>query len=295
MRMLGQNNPAGTSDFMLQLEEALKNTGGNPSGMIPEGINLNRDHSVGGLFNVSMLGGLKPSHTQSASWAGEAREKSWLAEEEYDSTESSGAESSLVEDVLSLADSDNLSTTQPLTAQDIVMSTGNANGELIQKINDASTLAERMNYVEQLRDKVIDALRAEGHTAYDVGKPDKISIDGELYDVIRASRGLGMDTSVQFLKVAAATAEDSVTSAIFDAGEKGIDLLPQISSSTSSSQRRTLAIQFRDQLVANLKEKGYNATALDSPDKIQVNGVTYDIMRSLSDPGSMVRFQALKV
>lgn len=291
MSMLGQNNR--TSDFMLKLEEALQNAEGSASPAIPEEKTL--DHSLGGLFKISMLGGLTPTHVQSASWAGEDREKSWLAEAEYDSTESSGGESSLVEDVLSLANSEDLSTTQPLKARDIVMSTGNANGELIEKINDSSTLAERLGYVEQLRDKIIEALRAEGHTAYDVGKPDKISIDGELYDVIRASRGLGRDTNVQFMEVKAATAEDSVRSAIFDAGEKGIDMLPQISASSSLSERRELATQFRDQLVANLKEKGYDVTALDSPDKIRVNGVTYDIMRSLNDPGSQIRFQALKV
>lgn len=299
MRMMGRNN--GTSDFMLQLEEALKDARGSTSPVIPEGISLDRtqtaglDHSLGGLFKVSMLGGLKPTHVQSASWAGEARETSWLADAENDSTESAGSESSLVEDVLSLADSKDTAAAQPMSAQDIVMTAGYANGELIQKINDSATLAERLGYVEQLRDNIIEALRAAGHTAYDVGKPDKISIDGELYDVIRASRGLGMETNVQFLEVKAATAEDSLRAAIFDAGEKGIDMLPQISASTSLSERRNLAIQFRDQLVANLKEKGYDVTALDSPDKIKVNGVTYDIMRSLNDPSSMVRFQALKV
>lgn len=180
------------------------------------------------------------------------------------------------------------------SAKDIVFATGAANLDLINSINNASTYQERIQYAEQLRDKIIEALKEGGHEAYDIGKPDKISIDGNLYDVIQRSRAMGKDAAVQFLDVPVETQSLSMKRSIMDAGESVMDLLTQISNSTSTSQRRQLAEQFRDAIIADLKENGIEATA-KSPDKIQIGNETYDILRSLNNPGATVTFQAIKV
>jgi hypothetical protein len=185
--------------------------------------------------------------------------------------------------------------TSNLSPMEVVYATGHTNSDLLGKINASNTLEERLDYVTQLRDKIITALRDAGHTAHDIGKPDKISINGTLYDVVRASKGLGMEANVHFLEVPPATASTDMAEAIFAAGEKGIDLLPKISGSNDPAQRRQLAAQFRDQLVEQLNANGYTASAGKSPDKIIVNGITYDIIRNLNATGSTVRFQARKV
>jgi hypothetical protein len=185
--------------------------------------------------------------------------------------------------------------TTNLSPMDVVYVTGHANSDLLGKINSSSTLEERLGYVTQLRDKIITALRDAGHTAHDIGKPDKISINGTLYDVVRASKGLGMEAKVHFLEVPPATASTDMAEAIFAAGEKGIELLLKISGSSDPAQRRQWATQFRDQVVQQLNANGYTASAGKSPDKIIVNGVTYDIIRNLNATGSAVRFQARKV
>ncbi len=190
-----------------------------------------------------------------------------------------------------LAIGDNSST---VTASDIVYLTGNSNADLIQQINSAGTIEKRLEYSVQLRDKIISALKEAGHTAYDIGKPDKISIDGNLVDVIKSSRTLGKEAKIQYMEVGASVAADSVTNAIFAAGENEQNLIPQISKETNPTQRRLLAAQFRDQIVVNLKENGYDASAGTSPDKIEVNGTTYDIIRSLNSIGSNAFFQVAK-
>ena len=47
--------------------------------------------------------------------------------------------------------------------------------------------------------------------------------------------------------------------------------------------------------MENLKASGYTAYAGQAPDKIVVDGVTYDIIRSLNAPDSAVRLQVIKV
>lgn len=197
-------------------------------------------------------------------------------------------------DSLSRIFMDSVSTSN-LSPMEVVYATGHANNDLLDKINSSVTLAERLGYVTQLRDKIITALRDAGHTAYDIGKPDKISINGTLYDVVRASKGLGMEAKVQFLEVPPVTASTQMAEAIFAAGEKGMELLLKISGSSDRTQRRQWATQFRDQVVQQLNANGYTASAGNSPDKIIVNGVTYDIIRNLNAVGSAVRFQAMKV
>ena len=237
-----------------------------------------QENAITRLFKDSVLSTLQSSNEDSA---GET------AEGEEDLFASSPLNNTA--DAMAAGDSSSL-----ISASDVVFLTGNSNGELIQQINSADTIEKRLEFSVQLRDKIINALKDAGHTAYDIGKPDKISIDGNLVDVIKSSRTLGKEAKVQFMEVKAATAADSVSSAIFSAGEKEQDLIPQISAETNPAQRRLLATQFRDQIVANLKTEGYDASAGSSPDKIEVNGTTYDIIRSLNSIGSKAFFQVAK-
>lgn len=186
-------------------------------------------------------------------------------------------------------------TVNGLTAREIVFATANSNANLLNLINKASTYKERIAYVEQLRDKIVNALKAEGYNAYDIGKPDKISIEGSLYDVVRASRGMGKDASVQFMHVPVSTQSSRLKEEIFSAGEGVMDLLTRISSSTDAAERRDLAMQFRDEIVSKLNEKGIGASAGSSPDKISIDGTTYDILRNFNTTGGSVWFQAMKV
>ncbi|MBI2840954.1 MAG: hypothetical protein HYX75_21765 [Acidobacteria bacterium] len=69
------------------------------------------------------------------------------------------------------------------------------------------------------------------------------------------------------------------------------DLLTQISASTDVGQRRELGAQFTQSLVTALNAAGFTAATTDSADKILVNGVTLDVIRSLNSAGKEVTLQ----
>jgi hypothetical protein len=192
-------------------------------------------------------------------------------------------------------------TTAPLASiADVVFATGNAHTDLLSKINNANTIDERLGYVKELRDKIIQALNSAGYTAATTSNDsaDKISVDGKIYDVVRASKGLGRNAKVQLLEVkeGAGTASGSgVVDAIFKAGEQGIGLLRQISTSFNGTERRNLAAQIQQMMADYLNANGYTAETHNSPDKIIINGVTYDYIQGLNAVGQQAQFQALKV
>lgn len=239
------------------------------------------------LYKDIMLAGLR-RREEEANESGEITEEDLLMDSLILDDTDSGNTSSI-----GVVDS-NVSTSPSISIRDIVLQAGAANADLVQKINDAATIDERLNYSVQLRDKIIQALKDSGHTAYEIGKPDKISIDGSIYDVIKASRGMGRRSAVQFMEVTATNQPDSVTQAIFEAGEKHQNMLSHVSGTSDVSQRRALGTQFRDQIIANLKDQGYDVSAGTSPDKITVNGMTYDIIRGLNATGTQALFHVIK-
>jgi flagellar hook-basal body complex protein FliE len=282
----GLGQPQGESQFAAQLETLMgdqfstKNV--DKPGVMSPGFDPN-SLRLSELYKSAMLTSLK-----------EASEKGEITEEV--NKESDLLNTSNTDEMLAVEENNNiLDGETQLTASEIVFTTGNANSDLVEKMNAATTIEERLEYAVQLRDKIIEALKEGGHTATDIGKPDKISIDGEVYDVIRASRGMGKNGAVQFMEVGPASESDNLKEAIFSAGEKSQDLLTGLSSASSRSERNNMAVTFRNQVIDNLIEKGYDAKATDSADKIEVNGQIYDIIRGLNDPGSVALFQVLKV
>lgn len=182
---------------------------------------------------------------------------------------------------------------------EIVFSTGNSNAELITKINNANTVDERLGYAAELRDKIVSALNNAGYTATAADSADKLTVDGKTYDVIKASKGIGRNTAVQLLEVlegsGASDDSNNIADAIFKAGESGLSLLRQISSSFNVTERQHLASQIQQMMVDYLNANGYTASTTDSPDKIVVDGTTYDFIRGLNAPGQQAQYQAMKV
>jgi hypothetical protein len=197
-------------------------------------------------------------------------------------------------------DNDNTGASAPTSSiSEIVFSTGYANTELISKINNANTIDERLGYAAELRDKIVAALNNAGYTAAAAESADKLTVDGKTYDVLKASKGIGRDTAIQLLEVeegaGAASSSSAVVDAIFKAGESGLSLLRQLSASFSVSERKHLASQIQQMMVDHLNANGYTASTTDSPDKIVVDGETYDVIRSLNAPGRQAQYQAIKV
>jgi hypothetical protein len=192
-----------------------------------------------------------------------------------------------------------------------VFETGYEYQYLLDKANAASTLDERMGYIDQVRDKIVDALVAGGHEAYSFGRHDKIVINGYIYDIFFASKGLGVDTKMQWLRLASAaekglqppsgtgtsssTSSTGVTSAILQAGASGLNILQQISASSDLSQRRQLATEFQNLLVSSLQNMGFTASAHSDADKVVINGVSYDVIRSLNTPGATAQLQVMRL
>ncbi|MCP5103758.1 MAG: hypothetical protein GY950_10290 [bacterium] len=182
---------------------------------------------------------------------------------------------------------------------DVVFSTGSAHTELLSKINNSDTIAERLSNSAELRDKIVLALNGAGYTANALDSADKISVNGQIYDVIKASKGLGRNAKVQLLEVTEGSGTTNsgggAAEAIFKAGESGIGLLRQISASFNGTERKNLAAQIQQMMVDNLNANGYTASTHDSPDKIIINGETYDYIQGLNAVGQQAQFQAMKV
>ena len=184
------------------------------------------------------------------------------------------------------------------SAAGIVFAVGSEEAGLLDRISNAATIEERLQLGVQFRDKVIEALRAAGHEAADLGKPDKISIDGVAYDILRSINGLGTRTAVQMLRIGGlegAGDQSDPRAAILAAGGKHQWIINEISASNSLDERRSLAMELQAIVVEALRAMGFTAQATDSPDKLVVNGTTYDFIRSLNSPGTMSALQTLVV
>ena len=201
-------------------------------------------------------------------------------------------------------------TTPTQSIHDIVMSAGKRYADLLASVNSSTGYEERLGHVQQLTDAIAADLNAAGYSAYVTGSPDKVVIDGTLYDIVFASKGVGETARMQMLNDGPAAAHGiaapsdgsgvamDVGSAIFHAGatEGSIaSLLSNISASNDVGQRRSLAAQVQSAIVGVLSGLGFDASALSSPDKITVNGSTYDIIRALNDPNANVNLQAIRV
>jgi hypothetical protein len=194
------------------------------------------------------------------------------------------------------------------TVDEVVFGTASRYQDLIDKANAATTMEERLDYLGQLRGKIVSALNAAGHSAYEIDSDDKIVINGNLFDIFFASKGdLTIDTRVQLLDhgnaaemgitppAGTTTSGTSLTGAIFAAGAAGSSLLQQISLSTDLEQRRSLGAQLTQLIVDSLNNQGYSAQTHSDPDKIVVNGTTYDVIRSLNSPGVTSHLQVLRM
>lgn len=193
---------------------------------------------------------------------------------------------------------------------DIVMSAGKRYSDILNAVNSSTEYEERLGHVQELTDAIAADLNAAGYDAFVTGSPDKVVVDGTLYDIVFASKGVGEKARMQMLNDGSAaehgivapsggdTPAMDVGSAIFHAGatESSItSLLSQISASSDVSERRDLAAQVQSAVVSVLGGLGFSASAMDSPDKISVNGSTYDIIRALNDPNATVNLQAIRV
>lgn len=83
--------------------------------------------------------------------------------------------------------------------------------------------------------------------------------------------------------------------AIMGLGAQFQDLIDQISASTDLEERRNLGRQFQEAVVSELNQMGFTASATEYPDKIMVNGVMIDILRSLNSPGTETAVQVLVI
>ncbi len=190
-------------------------------------------------------------------------------------------------------------TSSSRSQQEIVLTVGSENAELLTQINNATSLDERLKYGTAMRDKIVTALRAEGYSVETTGSIDKISINGQVIDVMQNLKTLGMNSRIQYLETqngGNSNVNNEITTAILEAAQTGINSLLQLRASTDPSQRQQLALTIRTQIVEQLNAKGYNCTGVfGSADKITLNGNTYDFLSGLNSNSSQTHFQALKV
>lgn len=191
----------------------------------------------------------------------------------------------------------------------VVFSTARKNNHLIDKIEAATTVQERLKYVDELRETIEKALNDEGHHAYSYGSHDKLVINDILYDILLASNGVGMKTKVQMLNHGPAinhgiTGPEGKTGnggggtnpvgAIFSHGSQLKDLMRQISSSIDYEERRQLGSQYQQQMVSSMQNAGIDASAHADPDKIVIGNAVFDVIQNLNSPGAQARLQALR-
>lgn len=180
--------------------------------------------------------------------------------------------------------------------KEVVFAAGRERQDLLDKMNSATTEAEKTRWGQELRDYIIEALNNAGHSAFEVGKTDKIVINGIVYDILRAANGMGGSSAVQLLELKpfGESVLSDARKAIVNAGAANSALLSQISASSDMAERRTIAEQLRELVLAALRSAGFGAEAHADPDKLVVDGITYDFIKGLNSPG-VAQFQALLV
>jgi hypothetical protein len=188
------------------------------------------------------------------------------------------------------------------SAEEVVYSSAASNQHIIDNINNAKTLDERISHVDQLRIAIEKDLNAAGHNAYSFGGHDKLVINGSVYDLLFASKAVGVDTRIQMLYDGPppggsepTPGTDNPVSAIFSFGGSLSNIINQISQSFDLEQRRELGAQFQNQLVTSMQNAGMDASAHADPDKIIISGKIYDVIQSLNAPGHTARLQAMRI
>ncbi|HUX05773.1 MAG TPA: hypothetical protein VMX35_00535 [Acidobacteriota bacterium] len=177
---------------------------------------------------------------------------------------------------------------------DIVLSSGGEFGDLINRMNAASTLDERLSLATDFRDRVVASLQAAGYSAQAGGEEDKIVTEGVTYDILRSINTLGAQTSVQ-LHVVGGGYNPSLASGggwtgpasevLFATARDRADLIDQINSASTVEERERLASEFRDAVITALRASGHTAEAVGGADKIVIDGQMYDILRDVKTVG----------
>ena len=65
----------------------------------------------------------------------------------------------------------------------------------------ATSMADRMSFLRQLRALVVSALVEAGHQAEAIGTGDKVEINGKKYDLFKGARKLGGRAQPHLLQV----------------------------------------------------------------------------------------------
>ena len=89
----------------------------------------------------------------------------------------------------------------------------------------------------------------------------------------------------------ASGASRSISDIVFSSGSAFGDLIGSINSAPTIDERLNLATEFRDMVIATLQAAGYSARSGGEEDKIVVEGVTYDILRSINTLGAQTSVQ----
>ncbi len=89
----------------------------------------------------------------------------------------------------------------------------------------------------------------------------------------------------------ASGARRSISDIVFSSGSEFGDLIGSMNSAPTIDERLNLATEFRDMVIAALQAAGYSAQSGGEEDKIIVEGVTYDILRSINTLGAQTSIQ----
>jgi hypothetical protein len=181
---------------------------------------------------------------------------------------------------------------------EVLFSAESEHADLIEKINSAATLEERLNYARELREQIITDLRNAGHTAQGMESVDKIVIDGQMYDIFRGIKAVGEKTAVQMLWIGGAeggSSSNPVVAILSTGVSLGTSLLSRINASDDIGERKSLAIELRQRIIDALQQAGFTAGEGEDADQLVVNGKTYDFIRRLYYPDETASIQAMLV
>jgi hypothetical protein len=184
------------------------------------------------------------------------------------------------------------------SASEVVFSVAGEHSDLIEKINNAATLEERVGYARDLKRIIVDALNKAGHSAQFVDDADTIVVDGQIYDIFRGIKAVGQDTAVQMLWVGGAeggSSSNPVVAILSTGVSLGTELLNQINSTSDLEERKQLATELRQMVLKALEQAGFTVDEGEDADEIVVNGQTYDFIRRLYYPDETATIQALLV
>lgn len=175
-----------------------------------------------------------------------------------------------------------------MTSRDIVMGMASVNRHIEARLMNSFDVEEKREIAIEYKLAVLEALRMAGKDVQDTDSADKLIIEGETVDLIYALGTPGGESRFHWHVCRPGEGYDAFDDnqkLIMSMGDRYVHLLSQINQSNNGDERRAIAREIKALLINDLRDMGIEVEDTQSPDKVIIDGITYDFIMHLNSDG----------